>query len=213
MRHLRARAAELEADESLWDKPMPVLPMAVDADLTEWTEQVLANKPVPIALAPGHATHVMMSDASAHGWAVVVWDIVDGTCSLYHKAWRDSFPIALAEDSTKAEPEAIYRSLCQFLPALSAARVIFFTDHQAFIYAHEAGHGKSFFYNTIVKRIADGFPHLSMELRHVPGVKNLVDGWSRGSDETFDEAKVMGELRAYVQDLSINADAKGGRSR
>jgi len=205
MQFMRARAVAVQEDPSLWLKPLPPLTQRVRNDLFAWTHHCQRNVPVPIARDAGDATHVAMSDASLWGWACLVWCIADGTLTLYKDAWGDTFPDKYAADSTKAEPEAIYRSLCKALTAETAktARVIFYSDHKGYTHADAAGYGKCFFYNEIVGRIARTFPTMQMETRFVKGVANVVDLWSRGSEHELDHDKAMGELLAVVRDLRL----------
>ena len=206
MQFMRARAVAVQKDPSLWLKPLPPLTQRVRADLNAWTEHCLQNRAVPIAQPPGEATMVFMSDASAGYFAVICWNILDGTLKLLQQPWGDSFPPHMARDSTKAEPEAIYRSLCWALTAETAktARVVFYTDHLSFVHSNSAGYGKCHYYNEVTARIAKSFPSLELELRHISGIRCIVDSWSRGASvHTFDEEKVMGELLEVAKDLTL----------
>lgn len=205
MQFMRNRAVAVQKDPALWLKPLPPMPPRVRADLTRWTDHCRRNEPVPIAQPVGEATHVMMSDASDTGFACLIWCIADGKLDLIQRTWGDTFPLEKAKQSTKAEPEAIYRSLCLYFNAdtMKGAKVIFYTDHLSYTYAYNAGYGKCWYYDLIIARIAQSFPGLEMELRHVAGTKCIVDSWSRGATCPLDEDDAMRKLLDIVKDLTL----------
>jgi hypothetical protein len=209
MTFLRERARALQHDPELWNCALPTASPTICAELKEWTDLVLLNKPVPVHLPPGDATHICLSDASAWGWAAIMWDIAAQRCILVKHQWDDSFPQPLRDHSVRAEPEGVYRALCRALPADRPTRVIFHTDHQGFVWGYEAGYCKSDFYNQVVRKIARSFPQLEMDLRHTPGETNYVDGWSRGSEEIFNPEAAMRELRRLSGDARLD-DYKSG---
>jgi hypothetical protein len=202
MRFLRECAKRLEADETLWDTPTPVLPPEVRDDLAAWTEHVLENVPVPVVTPPGHATHVAMADASRGKWSVAIYDIEEGSVKLITESWSAT-DRARSGHSAWSEPEAVYRAICRYFPRDSCARLIFFSDHKSFCIAKNAGFAKSYTYNDVIKRIGRNFINLIVDMRHVEGKKNIVDKYSRGSTDPLDEVWAMGELREAAGDLHL----------
>jgi hypothetical protein len=204
MRFMRSAAVALEKDPSLWEAAVPALSPAVLEEYTRWHDRAARNVPVPIAAPPGVADYVIMSDASRWGFSCITWNVAAGTVSVVQEEWLDTLPDASAARSAHAEPEGIFRALCRTVPAAVPARVIFYTDHGGFVFAGNAGHGKSDFYNDTLSRIYRGMPLLTLELRHVPGVKNLVDAWSRGAPiSDGEEEQVLAALRAYTECVTL----------
>jgi hypothetical protein len=206
LRFMRETAVALERDASLWDAPMPPLTAAVLEAYAAWFDIVDKNIPVSIVPAPGAATHIYMSDASRIGWSAIVWAVEEGTCSVLQELdWGTEFDDVRARRSANAEPEAVYRALCRTLPIDTNAKVLFYTDHQGFMFANEKGFStRSEFYNETLSRIYHTFPNITIEMRHVRGIENIVDAWSRGaSTADFDEAAVLAELRAYAKNVSL----------
>jgi hypothetical protein len=200
-RWMRSLAQKLQERDDLWDVPLASPPPdGVRSEMLRWAERLLANRPVPVVFPPGMATHVAMSDASGTGYAAVVWNVASGSCTLI----RDTWPPGLAgmDKSVNAEPEAIWRTLCRTFNTddLPHVRLIFFTDHDSFTKAQLSGNPKGYSYGNALREIDAHLPGLVIELRHVAGTKNYVDGWSRGDTHELDEADAIAALQGTLGD-------------
>jgi hypothetical protein len=89
LRFYSETARRLQASPSLWEVPLPhPLPPAVEKELTEWTEALLANAPVPIpTFAPDTPSRLICVDASGWGFAALHVDLAFGHAHVHQEGW------------------------------------------------------------------------------------------------------------------------------
>ena len=175
MAFLRLQGRRMFDEPDQWDATVTV-PAAAMKELETWTSIALRNLPTPVDSDPGPHQLTIFTDASAWGWGAAVSNAE--TVKLVQHAWGDS--LASKDRSTVAEPEAIWRALCQFVRPSEQITVRVCTDHEAFVKAFTRGYSASASYNGVIARIRDRFPKLTLVLKHIPGDSNPVDSLSRG---------------------------------
>jgi hypothetical protein len=178
LRYYRRASSLLSDCPARWgERANPLLPHELDA-LDRWTQSVLANvaRRVPNPGAP--VDYVVVTDASAWGWGALVYDASSGCVRVHQHEWDDAF--TGRAQSTRAEPEAIWRALCKTLSADVRCRVLVLTDNSPAVAALTAGYSPSFDLNAIVGRVRASFPLVDLMVVHVPGKTNPSDPLSRG---------------------------------
>jgi hypothetical protein len=158
-----------------WDAAI-VVPESVRADLCQWVVLALANEPHPILAEAVQPTAYMCTDASAWGWGAIF--ARNGATAHAQMPWGTT--LRGAHRSTTAEPEAIWRAACKFVKPDDCLTVCVLTDHSGLVHRYPKGFSASAAYNGVILRLHRRFPHVTFELRHVPGKENIADGLSRG---------------------------------
>jgi hypothetical protein len=105
-----------------------------------------------------------------------------GVTKVHQHAWEPSFTGRF--ESTKAEPEAVYRALCKTLTAGRRVKVLILTDNSPTKFAIPAGYSPSFYMNGIVLKIRKMFPDAELTVVHTPGATMPSDPLSRGDPLT-----------------------------
>ena len=175
---LRMAGRLLQRDPSLWDSPAILRPEFF-GDFSTVVAIVCLNADTPIARALSFTdtTHTIITDASAWGWGAFCirhsdWTVVDAQAP-----WGGS--LAGNEQSTTAEPEAIWRAACRFLSPNEHAVVMIVTDHSPWVDVVRRGYSASALNNGVLRRLKERFPRAVFEARHVAGINNPADTISR----------------------------------
>jgi hypothetical protein len=178
IKQLRLRSAALSRDDSLWTKPVEMAPGELES-LTRWTDHASAN--AWTACLTTTATHrYLITDASGWGWGAMLVDTKTGAMKSHGQAWTaEDKQTVDTEASTSAEPEAVLRALERFFHPASSGTVAVLTDSTTARYALAKGYSPSFAVNAIAARVRARFPNLSLQMHHIAGVTNPVDGLSR----------------------------------
>ncbi len=180
MSYLRAAGRRMfDAPLADWELPADLLPSQFD-DIARWANAVLANAPTPIPRQLPEPALTIFTDASAWGWGAVA--VTDAGTSSASYPWGASLAPELAARSTTAEPEAVWRALCRFVPRDAPSLVRVMTDHSPFVGAWARGYSPAARLNGVIARIKRRFPLLRLVVEHVEGRANIADGASRGRE-------------------------------
>jgi hypothetical protein len=202
IKQLRLRSAALSHDDSLWSKQVHMSPGELES-LTRWTDHASANAWTKcLSLSPVH--RFLITDASGWGWGAMLVDTKVGSLKSHGQAWTlNDKETVDTEASTSAEPEAILRALKHFFHPAESGTVAVLTDSTTARYALGKGYSPSFAVNAIAARVRASFPNLRLEMHHIAGVSNPVDGLSRDGP-----ALPEGEARQAAADLIARTTAE-----
>jgi hypothetical protein len=151
MRHFSGLATRLQAYPALWDVPTDPFPAAAMKELTEWTELVLKNQPVPIPLMDtvrcGKALSV---DSSGVGWDATLLDIATGAVKLASGQWTLESGL-IGANSTLTEPAGVLRAICKLIDPKYKGGVLILTDHAPLVPAYERGYSRCWSYDQMLR--------------------------------------------------------------
>ena len=201
------RARDLAMDNTLWDAPTKFTPPL--AKLTEWVDEVTANRPATVKRAPTPDT-VVFIDACAKGYAAIMVK-QDTVSPLIQHRWTDA-EIGEQEvhKSTVSEPEAI----AQVSQHLEGSTTLFVSDHEQFVEALHTGSSLSESNETRIQRIQPWTRAI-----YEPGVLNLADKYSRFQSSQLSREDALEAVRRarWYRSSRICGPAYGivgrGRSR
>ncbi|PHR94983.1 MAG: hypothetical protein COA68_17750 [Oceanobacter sp.] len=178
-----------DADRHTWDRHIGVIPPNVLADFDAWLERLRSNIPRTVYSPsdPKPPTDILFVDASEIGWGAIHIDVATGTARPYSADWtsteRDKFNLG---SSVAAEPLGITNAICRCISAGTHRRVVIYTDHDPIVGALNASCAKAYTYWRLQK-LTRSLPNTSVEVRHIPGVINPADAFSRGIGNCGDE--------------------------
>jgi hypothetical protein len=194
-RHMRdyiRRAAQLlYRYPHLWESRCVERP---PAQIYHAVEICRANRPATLVPAPPIDT-VVVTDASADGWAAVVARRDSGGATRLEHFQRRWDPNTLAAydmaQSAKAEPEALARAAEYVRRRYPAAAILAATDHHGMVDAFAKGYAQSPVYDTRIARLMKARVDT---VAFIPGDGNPADGLSRFLTSTLsprDEAAAV----------------------
>jgi hypothetical protein len=179
MRFFASLARAAQADESVWDRPLVGMPVAVQRELAEWTSRALANRWVPIPDYDASAPDITIcSDASGWGFGSIAVFAESGLVRMINGPWPAGSSLTGA-GSVSTEPAGVKAALCAFVPPTSRARVLVLTDHEPLVAAARAGYAKAYTYNQLLDWIGINLA-ATVSFAFVAGVTNPADDLSRG---------------------------------
>jgi len=203
---LRQQGKLLFDHPDAWDAPANV-PSDVMDDLHQWHVLVSGNAETPIQEPGAPDDLFIFTDASAWGWAAVAMAASSDGVQIAQMPWGQTLPGA--EQSTTAEPEAIWRAICRFVRPSDAVNVCVFSDHDPFVTAINRGHSAAAGNNGVLARIATRFPALNLRAQFIKGADNPADELSRQratADATDRAARgvrdILGSVRPGRQDAA-----------
>jgi hypothetical protein len=194
IKQLRLRSAALSQNMDLWATPVSFAEGERDS-LARWTSHALANTWSSCA-SPAPTQRFLITDASGWGWGAMFMDTQSGLVRSHGQPWSNEDRLLVDTDaSTSAEPEAVLQALRRFIAHSDAGVIAVLTDSTTAKYALGKGYSPSFVVNAIAARVRASFPNLRLEMHHIAGESNPVDGLSRnGSALQPSEARVAAEL-------------------
>jgi len=166
--------------EPQWDTPISTMSDVVLKNFQEWQRHLMFNTPLPTpANSPSpQPTDLLFVDASVERWAAVHipsnaplrihsgdWSAAD------HREWK-------LESSVCSEPLGIRRALCKAITPSPKTCVMVYTDHSGVVDAVAAPCAICYSYWKLQSFLAS-FPARVL-LRHIPGVSNPADSFTRG---------------------------------
>ena len=172
----------LQQQPWLLDAPL-ALPPSRAVVLAAWVAEVERNTwtaPEPRQITP---SWIMVTDASATGWAAVFLDVHTGAVSTKAGKWTGHFKGRRARRSAWAEPQAICNGICAHLEPGTKGDLCILTDAKAAARAYNRKRSMKFPVNRNIGELLRKYPGINYVVMHIPGVINIADAMSRGKED------------------------------
>jgi hypothetical protein len=179
-RYMSDLAREAEENPEVWKSGTARFPDEERAEMIAWLTETISTGPVHALYQDSRPTKLVITDASAKGWAVTV---VDPTTWVYDVV-KGQFPAHLNKRlSTETEPWAIALAAPQLM-AMNLVNerdnILVLTDHRSFFFAWPKGLSPNFSYNRVINELkSSGPPWSSAQMAFIPGAINVADEPSR----------------------------------
>ena len=150
------------------------IPDDIQHDLSKWTQEAVANTPVPVYTHVSAPTLTIYVDASSTGWGALA--IEGASVRSVARPWGPHEE-PLAGSSVFAEPAAVRRAVAFFVAPARHHSVQIWTDHQPLVFAWDKGHGHAFTYSHMIVYLQSYKTQFT--ITHIPGHMNPADALSR----------------------------------
>ena len=152
------------------------VPVAVVIELLAWSQRAAENQPVQVWTPALEPEYVLYTDASAYGYGAISLS-KGGNMLQLSQQWSEADRATWnVNSSVTAEPLAIQRAIAALIPN-SAKKVVIYTDHLPFVYAHSRSVGKAFMYSRTIQFMSAY--QTQFEVRFIEGTENPADVLSR----------------------------------
>ncbi len=152
------------------------VPAAVLIELVDWSRTAATNSPVPVWTPTMEPDFTIYTDASAYGYGAISISKGGNVLQLAKQWTAEDKEAWNVTSSVTAEPLAIQRAVAALVPN-TAKKVVIYTDHLPFVYAHERTVGKAYMYSRTIQFMSAY--KTEFEVRFVEGVQNPADVLSR----------------------------------
>ena len=170
---------------SQWDEPVSEISDEARDSFIFWLSQLKLNQPRFLSKTGYHdeaSADIIFTDACESGWGALHFR-PDGSVRVIAHDWSSDEKAAWdLSSSVTSEPLAIRNALCMLITPSLATRAIVYTDHEPIIFAVEADCARAYAY-WVLQRFLRSFP-VPCSIRHIPGIDNPADAFSRGEDLT-----------------------------
>jgi hypothetical protein len=164
--------------------------------IEDWTVAILNNEWIDVPLLEQLSDFVIITDASAYGWAGVVICRKTGQSTVYAERW----PLELqsfTSSSSIAEPLALVGTVHSFFLPIVRATVLYLGDNMGFTHIVQKGYSTTES-QVAMEYLAKAFPGLRFRAEHTPGATIPMDAPSRGL--SFDRAG----FRSFCKDRGLD---------
>ena len=165
-----------------WDEPIGPVTFQARQCFVAWLKELKRNTPRPLSTAcPQRGpADIIFTDACVDGWGAIHCR-ADGSIHVVASRWTPADHAAWnLSSSVASEPLAISRALCRLVAPATTASVIIYTDHEPLTAAVAADCANAYSY-WVLQSTLRGLA-IPCSIRHIPGVLNPADGFSRGDD-------------------------------
>ena len=163
----------------------------MEKELTEWTEALLANAPVPIpTYAPDTPSRLICVDASGWGFAALHVDLASGHVQVHQEGWNQISNLQ-GKGSVLTEPAAVKRAIYRFISPDFDGCVLVQTDHEPLAKTGPRGYSRTWSYNEVHQALR----HFKARVvfTHIEGTSNPVDALSRGAASATQDTRALAQ--------------------
>jgi hypothetical protein len=211
LRFYRQQVQWSNGSQPRWDDNISPMPQAVRQNFLDWQRELLHNRPLELSpeVQQMIPTDLLFVDASAERWAAVHIP-ASGGLRVFYDDWTDSDQRDWdLHSSVCSEPLGIRRALCRAIAPTPDSRVVVYTDHAGVVDAVSAPCANCYAYWRLQCFLA-GFP-ARVVLRHIAGVKNPADVFTRGPVEPSRELdpawqKMVADARDWHEQVAANTN-------